>query len=123
MGLESDLEIWSMVCPPSSVDSYMTASMEEAFRSNVITEQQALEYIGARIRSPRRLPPSVLSGGAVGSSSAAGGTGKMTGNGTQCHMLCLYGKNTYRGNKKKCLGSVVRISTLTACIWPGSINI
>jgi len=53
MGLDSDRAIVSMISPDADTMPYITTSLGDASRANVVTQEQALEFIGQHIRLPR----------------------------------------------------------------------
>ena len=54
-GVVSDLEIMQMVCGNDSVyQDIFAVNIEEAARMNIYTQQEALEYIGSRVRTIRK---------------------------------------------------------------------
>ncbi|KAF4556782.1 DNA-directed RNA polymerase III subunit RPC2-like protein [Elsinoe fawcettii] len=58
MGVQSDKEIMELVTgsDPSYQDDF-SVNMEEAHRMNVLTQEQALDYIGARVKPDRMAGP------------------------------------------------------------------
>jgi len=55
MGMQSDKEITQLVCGHDSkyVDKF-SPNLEECSQKKIFTQQQALDYIGARVKSPKR---------------------------------------------------------------------
>lgn len=63
-GIISDLEIMKLVCSDdSSYQDIFAVNLEEASKLNIYTQQQALEYIGSKVKTMRRQKLSVLQEG------------------------------------------------------------
>ena len=63
-GVVSDLEIMQLVCGnDSSYQDIFAINFEEASRYNIYTQQQALEYIGSKVKTMRRQKLSTLQEG------------------------------------------------------------
>lgn len=63
-GVISDLEIMQLVCGnDSSYQDIFAINFEEAARLNIYTQQQALEYIGAKVKTIRRQKLTILQEG------------------------------------------------------------
>jgi len=73
LGVESDRDAVALVGPEATLQQLLAASVEEAAALGVRTQQQALEWIGPRVRIPRR---------PFGGNMGAPGTGTGTGTGT-----------------------------------------
>ena len=55
MGMQSDKEITQLVCGHDSkyVDKF-SPNLEECSQKKIFTQQQALDYIGTKVKSPKR---------------------------------------------------------------------
>ncbi|CCE61187.1 hypothetical protein TPHA_0A01020 [Tetrapisispora phaffii CBS 4417] len=63
-GIVSDLEIMQLVCGnDSSYQDIFAINLEEAVKLNISTQQQALEYIGSKVKTIRRQKLSILQEG------------------------------------------------------------
>lgn len=63
-GIISDLEIMQLVCGnDSSYQDIFSVNLEEAAKLNICTQQQALEYIGAKVKTMRRQKLTILQEG------------------------------------------------------------
>lgn len=63
-GVLSDLEIMQVVCGnDSSYQDIFSVNLEEAAKFNLYTQQQALEYIGSKVKTVRRQKLSILQEG------------------------------------------------------------
>ncbi|CCD24971.1 DNA-directed RNA polymerase III core subunit RET1 NDAI_0E01550 [Naumovozyma dairenensis CBS 421] len=63
-GIVSDLEIMQLVCGnDSSYQDIFAVNLEEAAKLNLYTQQQALEFIGAKVKTMRRQKLSILQEG------------------------------------------------------------
>lgn len=63
-GIVSDLEVMQLVCGnDSSYQDIFAINLEEAAKLNLYTQQQALEYIGSKVKTVRRQKLSVLQEG------------------------------------------------------------
>ncbi|GMM58658.1 DNA-directed RNA polymerase III core subunit [Maudiozyma humilis] len=63
-GIISELEIMQLVCGnDSAYQDIFAVNLEEASRMNIYTQQQALEYIGTKVKTMRRQKLSILQEG------------------------------------------------------------
>lgn len=63
-GIISELEVMQLVCGnDSSYQDIFAVNLEEASKLNIYTQQQALEYIGAKVKTMRRQKLSILQEG------------------------------------------------------------
>ncbi|EJS41646.1 ret1p [Saccharomyces arboricola H-6] len=63
-GIVSDLEIMQLVCGnDSSYQDIFAVNLEESSKLDIYTQQQALEYIGAKVKTMRRQKLSILQEG------------------------------------------------------------